>query len=709
MSCIELERFHEFPIGRLLANPHTYLQRNTLHSRSSQVTSRWSASVENIYPFRAPLNFRRKYVQNKIWFFSLCLLLAGCSGTGTKSLGSGSGQPGSGGQPVPATLSGLSVTPNATSIAATSTVTLHAMGSYSDGSSKDLSSTATWTSSNSSVATVSTSGLVTGVASGAATITAQSGTFTSSAAITVSGGTSVTLTAIAISPASPSVPINTTQQLTATGSYSDGSSRDLTSLVIWSSSAIANATVDAAGLVSGVAAGTATITATLGSVSKSTSVTVTAPTLTSISVTPDDLTLAIGINQQFTASANYSDGSVQDLVGGVTWTSSTTSVATVDNNGLAAILAAGATTITATVGSFTDSTTITVVPAQLTSLTISPATVSIAAGTQQQFTATGNFDDGSTQVLTSLQWSSSATSILTIDANGLGLGLAPGTSTVTATSGSIAATASVTVTSATLVSLQIAPSNSSMPAGAVKQFSAVGTFSDNSTQDLSQSVLWTTSNPAVATINNVGSVNSLITGSTTITAASGAVSSSTTLTISTVKLVSITISPANSRVEAHTSLLFTATGVYSDGSTSALPSVSWHSSKPQFANMRSSGILHAKKAGSLTLSATSSGITGSTTVTIGTGTLVSVAITPANSSVAAASTQQLTATGTFSDGTTQDVTINSHWSSTVPTVATIANAPVHAGLATTFAAGTTTIGVNHSGITATTNLSASAN
>ena len=645
-------------------------------------------------------------MRHKIWIALSCLLLAGCSGVGTKSLSSGSGQPSPGGQPVSASLSGLSVTPNAASIAATSTVTLHATGSYSDGTTKDLSSSATWSSSDSKIATVSAAGVVTGVANGTATIAAKSGAFTSSASITVTGGASASLSSIAISPASPSIPINTTQQLTATGSYSDGSSRDLTNIVTWSSSTIADATVDATGLVSGIAAGSATITATLGSVSKATSVTVTAPTITSISVTPDDLTLAIGIDQQFTASANYSDGTIQDLVGGVTWTSSTTSVATIDNNGLAVILAAGTTTITATVGSFTDSTTITVVPAQLTSITIFPATVSIAAGTQQQFTATGNFDDGSTQVLTSLQWSSSATSVLTVDANGLGRGVAPGTSTVTATSGSIAATASVTVTNATLVSLEIAPNNSSMPAGAVKQFSAIGTFSDNSTQDLTQSVLWTTSNPAVATISDLGAVNSLITGSTTITATSGVVSRSTTLTVSTVKLVSIAISPANSRVEAHTSLLFTATGVYSDGSTSTLATVSWHSSKPQFANMRNTGILHAKKAGTLTLSATASGVTGSTTVTIGTGTLVSVAITPANSSVTAGSTQQLTATGTFSDGGTQDVTINSHWSSTVPTVATIANAPIHAGLATTFATGTTTIGVNHSGITATTNLSA---
>jgi len=656
-------------------------------------------------------------VQRKIWTLSLCVFLAGCSGakgqlsssgqsgsSGQSSSGGQSGS-GSGGQTVPASLSGLSVSPNASSIVAATTVSLHALGSYSDGSSKDLTSSAAWSTSDPKTATVSAAGVVTGVAAGAATVTATSGTFTSSATITVTGST-VTLTSITVLPANPSIPINTTQQLTATGSYSDGSSRDLTALVTWSSSTVADATVSAAGLVSGVAAGSATVTATLGSVSNSTLVAITAPSIVAISISPDDLTLPIGVSQQYTASATYSDGSVQDLVGGVTWTSSSTTVATIDNNGLVSILAAGNTTITATVGTFTDSAIITVVPAHLTSITVSPATISLAPGTQQQFTATGNFDDGSTQVLTSLQWSSSATSVLTVDANGLALAVASGTSTVTATSGAIAGTASVTVTNATLVSLGIAPSNSSMPANAEKQFTAIGTFSDNSTQDLTLSVLWTTSNPAVATITDTGAVTSFTTGSTTITAASGTVSRSTTLTVSTAKLVSITISPANARVERHTSLLFTATGVYSDGSTSSLPIVSWHSSKPQFANMRSTGILHAKKSGTLTLSATALGVTGTTTVTIGTGTLVSVAITPANSSVATGSTQQFAATGTFSDGTTQDVTINSHWSSTVPSVATIANAPVLAGLATTFTPGTTTVGVNHSGITATTPFSA---
>jgi uncharacterized protein YjdB len=633
-------------------------------------------------------------LRHKIWILSFCLLLTACSGV--------KNQQGSGGS---ASLTALSVTPSAVSIAVAATVSLHVTGTYSDGSTKDLTSSVTWSSSDPNAASVSASGLATGVATGVVTVTARSGSLSGSATVTVnSAGTN--LTSIVLSPTNPSIPINTTQQLTATGTYGDGSSRDLTAVVTWSSSTIANATVDVTGLVKGIAAGSATITATLGSVSQSSSVTITAPSITSISVTPEDVTLAIGIGQQFTASAIYSDGSIQDLVSGVTWASSTTSVATIDNNGLASILAAGTTTITATVGSFTDSTTITVVPAHLTSITLSPATVSMAAGTQQQFTATGNFDDGSTQVLTSGQWSSSALSVLSMDANGLGVAVGPGTTTVTVTSGTISGTASVTVTNAMLVSLAIAPLNSSMPAGAIKQFAATGTFSDNSTQDMTKSVLWSSSNPVVASINDVGTVTSFTAGSTTIVAAWGAITQSTTLTVSNVTLVSITISPANPRVEAHTSLKFTATGVYSDGSTAALANVSWRSTKPQFANMRSSGILHAKRAGTLTVSAVASGVTGTTTVVVGTGTLVSVAITPADSSVTVGATQQFTATGTFSDGTTQDVTINAHWSSTVPTVATIANAPVRAGLATTFASGTTTIGVNHSGITATTNLSA---
>ena len=639
-------------------------------------------------------------MRRNIWFLSCALLMIGCSGA-NKTSGGGGGQPGS------ASLTGLAVTPSATTVIVTKTQSLQAMGSYSDGSSKDLTASVTWSSADSTTAAVSAAGVVTGGATGVTTVTARSGNFSASTQITVtSANVCATPVSIAVTPGNPTVPVNTTQQLSATGTNSDASTCDITDLVTWSSSTIANATVSAGGLVKGVAAGSATITATLGSVTGSTSVTVTAPSISSISVTPDDMTLAIGVGQQYIASAIYSDGSIQDLVTGVTWTSSNTSVATVDSNGLATTLAAGTTTITAIVGTFTDSSVITVVTAHLQSITLTPTNATLAGGTQQQFTATGNFDDGSTQLLTSALWSSSASSVLTIDANGLGLAVGPGTSTVNVVSGTVSASTSVTVTTATLVSLVITPANSSMPNNATKQFAATGTFSDNSTQDVTQSVLWSSSTPSVATITNLGLVTSLSTGTTTITAMLGAVNNSTALTVSNVKLVSITISPANGRVQKGTSLKFTATGNYSDGSTATLTNVTWRSSKNNLANMRGSGILHAKKAGTLTVTASASGVTGSTSVTIGTGTLVSLDITPANPAVAHGSKQQFVALGSFSDGSTQDVSINSHWSSTIPSVATIANAPVNAGLATTFGTGTTTIGVNHGGNTASTTLTA---
>src|SRR5207245_2035522 len=121
------------------------------------------------------------------------------------------------------------------------------------------------------------------------------------------------------------------------------------------------------------------------------------------------------------------------------------------------------------------------------------------------------------------------------------------------------------------------------------------------------------------------------------------------------------------------------------------------------ASIRSSGLAHGKKAGTVTISATSFGVTGTATLVIGTGTLVSVIVSPVNPVVSSGSTQQFAAIGSFSDGTTQDITYNSNWSSSA-TIATIANNPSVAGLATTTSPGTTTIGVNSKGTTNSTSL-----
>jgi len=243
-----------------------------------------------------------------------------------------------------------------------------------------------------------------------------------------------------------------------------------------------------------------------------------------------------------------------------------------------------------------------------------------------------------------------------------------------------------------------------MPIGATRQFTATGTFSDSTTQDVTLSVLWGSSNGSIASIDDKGLVSSSAAGEVTISANWGSITQSTLLTVSTVKLVSITVNPANGRVAPHTSALFTAVGNFSDGSIANLRTVSGKSSTPHFAPIRSSGLAHGKKAGTVTISATSSGVTGTATLVIGTGTLLSVIVSPVNPVVSSGSTQQFAAIGSFSDGTTQDITYNSHWSSSAANVATIANNPSVAGLATTTSPGSTTIGVNSKGTTNSTTL-----
>jgi len=606
--------------------------------------------------------------------------------------------------PVSLSLSSLQMTPGSASVAPGAILQFTATGKYSDGSSKDLTASAQWKSSDSSVASIAAAGKVTAVGAGTVTVTATSGQMQATAIVQVTSA-ATNLASIAVSPAGSSLPVNTSLQFTATGTYKDGSSRDLTALVNWASFATATATINAGGLATGVAAGSTTITASLGTIIGSTSLTITAPTISSIVVTPDGLTLGIGIGEQYTATAIYSDGSTQDLVSGVTWTSSAPGVASINSSGLATTVGAGSATITAKVGSLTDTTQLTVVAANLVSISVTPTPSSIAVGTAQQFSAVGSFNDGSTQLLTSVTWSSSSSSVATINSSGLATAVGTGTATITATSGSVTGTAALTVTGASVTAITVTPANSNMPVGTTKQFTATASFSDGSSQDVTASVLWGSSNPAAAAINNQGLVSSVAAGSTTINAVLDSVTGSTNLTVTTVKLVGIAILPSNPRIEARTFVKFTAVGTFSDGSTGGnLAGVSWKSSTPKVASMRGSGTAFGKRTGSVTITASASGLKGTTTLTVSNGTLVSLAITPANSIASNGSKQQFTATGTFSDSTTQDITLNVHWSSSSASVATIANAPSTAGLATAAGVGSTTIGANSGGITNSTSL-----
>ncbi len=604
-----------------------------------------------------------------------------------------------------AVLTSIAVTPTAPSIAKGQTQQFTATGHYSDGTTQDVTTTATWASGTGTVGTIGTStGLATGVGVGTTNITAaQGGVKSNTAVLTV---TAAVLVSIAVTPANPSVAAGKTQQFTATGTFSDSTTQNLTSSVVWASGTTTVATISAGGLATTLKAGSSTISATSGSVVGTTTLTVTAAVLVSIAVTPANPSVAAGNKQQFTATGTFSDSTTQNLTSSVVWASGTTTVATISGGGLATTLKAGSSTISATSGSVVGTTTLTVTAAVLVSIAVTPANPSVAAGKTQQFTATGTFSDSTTQNLTSsVVWASGTTTVATISGGGLATTLKVGSSTISATSGSVVGTTTLTVTAAVLVSIAVTPANPSVAAGKTQQFTATGTFSDSTTQNLTSSVVWASGTTTVATIAAGGLATTLKVGSSTISATSGSVVGTTTLTVTAAALVSIAVTPANPSVAAGNKQQFTATGTFSDSTTQNLTgSVTWASGTTTVATISAGGLATAVNAGSSTISATSGSVVGTTTLTVIAAVLVSIAVTPANPSVAAGNKQQFTATGTFSDSTTQNLTSSVTWASGTTTVATIAAG----GLATTLKAGSSTISATSGSVVGTTTLTVTA-
>lgn len=168
------------------------------------------------------------------------------------------------------TLVSIALTPTSTSVPLGMPQQFVAIGTYSDHSTQNVTASANWTSSATTVATIS-GGLASTLSEGITTIAAASGTITAKASLTVAPPA---LSSIAVTPANPAISIGMTQQLTATGTYTNGSTQDLTGSATWTSNASEIATVNSGGVADAIASGTATIAAVFDTISGSTPVTV---------------------------------------------------------------------------------------------------------------------------------------------------------------------------------------------------------------------------------------------------------------------------------------------------------------------------------------------------------------------------------------------------------------------------------------------------
>ncbi len=637
---------------------------------------------------------------------ALATLIAafGCSGGGSGTNNS---------TPPPPTLVSIAISPGSQTIAPSTEQQFLATGTFSDHSTQNVTGAVTWSSSNTGVATVGssapTNGLATAVATGSATITATSGSISATATLNV---TSATATSLAISgPASMAIDVS--QQFTATATFNDGTTQDVTNVSHWASSSTSVAPITVSGLVTARNLGTTNISATFESVNASRPLTVDASNLVSISLQANaSNTIAQGTNTLVIATGTFNNGSTDNLSSRVTWVSSDPTIASFNSGNQISGLKPGVVTITATLGSITGSIQFTVSAATIVAsgITVTPVNQTLPLGWHQQFTATGTFSDGSTQnISNSVQWTSDNTAVAPIGGGGIAVGNQAGNANISAAfsfaGASASGTTAVTVSSATLssITLSSASTKTILAPGSTLQINAKGQWADGSSQNLNPYATWTSSNTSVATIGVAGLVTGQSTGTTTITASYGGKSATLGLVVEGSSLVSIKITPQNLKLPATIETQLSAIGTFSDGQELDLTSAAtWTSSTPSVATVsnasNTAGVATGMAVGGTTVTAAFSGKSATTALTVTNATLTAITVTPANPAINLGSSETFTAQGSFTDGSTVNITVQVAWSSSDVAVAAISSS----GTASSASKGTTTIQASLNGVNGTT-------
>jgi uncharacterized protein YjdB len=368
-----------------------------------------------------------------------------------------------------------------------------------------------WTVLNSSVATVSASGLVTAAALGTTTVTATSadGAKTDTCAVKVM--VKVPVDGVALSKKATAIAVGASEQLipviTPLDAYNQG--------VTWTSSAETVATVSADGTVRALKLGTSTITVTTVDGGKTDSCLVTGidpihPT--GVSVAPKTTTVKVGATQQLTTTVSPSDATNKS----VTWSSNYPAIASVNSYGLVYGLSIGTAVITATTvdGSFTDTCAVTVPEIAVTGVSLNKTAAEILVGSTTQLTATVAPADATSKAV---EWTSDKEAVATVSSAGLVSAHSVGTATITArtmSGGKTATCAVTTINPVPVTGVSLEKHNDLLQPGWSHQLVAILQPTGATTRGIN----WTSSNFNVVTVSSTGIITGMTIGTATITA-----------------------------------------------------------------------------------------------------------------------------------------------------------------------------------------------
>ncbi len=625
-----------------------------------------------------------------------------------------------------AKLVSITVIPSMASLPIGSQLQFKARGGFDDMSEADITASVTW-STASPVIQVAGDGLATGISAGTATLTASLAGKSGTATVTV---LAATMTRIDLAPAAAALAmtVGQTHALVATATFSDNSTLDVTQsagfLSADSSIAAVSNAAGARGLVSALGPGTTEISAKVGSIVGKVTVIVSPSPLVSLTLNPATAALGPGAKASFSATGKFADSSSLDLTQSVVWSSSDALTVSVSNaagiRGEATALKAGAAQVRATFQGITGTAEVTVKALiEIDGLVVAPAMITIEAGRTVGLKAMAHYTDGTLKDVSELStWTSSAPATSSVS-NSLGIkgqvkGLVDGIATIKATFGTLTATGQVTVSPPVVVAVNVDPAILRLPIGLYEYVNATIALSDGSSESVSGSVTWTSTNPAVADVQVYQGLYAYVVaygaGTATIKAThANGMSATIAVTVTNASINTVQIGPAQPTLPVNSKLDMSAIGVFSDFSTSNLKySAAWTSSNPAVASVGNSdyskGYLTALSPGTTTITANYDGHLGTTVVTVTSATLQTIQVTPFSPKLPVGFDTYLQATGIYSDNTTEDLTNLVSWSSGANNIGSVSSY----GLFRPIAPGQVTITAHLNGVSGTNLITVSA-
>ncbi len=514
--------------------------------------------------------------------------------------------------------------------------------------------TVKWTSSDTSVATVSSSGKVTAKAGGTCTITAKStsGSKTATCKITVKQEVSD----VSLDTSAFSIYTTGTKTLKATVVPSTASNQSVT----WTSSNTNVATVSSAGKVTGINPGTCTITVTTKDGGYKSTCTVTVykkVSVTSLTLDSSKLTMNKGDSTTILATITPANASEKTI----TWSSTDTTVATVSSKGVVTAKATGTTVITALTkdGNFLQQCKVTVEQA-VTSVKLSATEVKLSVGKTKTLKATVSPSDATNKKVT---WSSSNEKVATVSSSGVVTAKAKGTATITAKTKDGGYVAVCTIeTYIGVTGVTINSDSVKLPKGETTVLTA--TVKPSNAEN--KGITWTSSDTKIATVSASGKVTGKKTGTVTITATTSDGAKTDTCTLEVVQLVTkVSLNVTKLSLETGKSKTITASV---SPSTASDKTVKFSSSNKKVATISSKGVLKAVGPGTATITVKSTdGNAKATFVVTVTQPVESISVTPKKSNVKIGAMLALTANFKPENATNQRVT----WQSSDTSIATV--------------------------------------